>query len=56
MLGEHIGAGPLSGKNDAGPLRLQVASPKREKIRRGRHLSDGTLRRGLAIKYEYCNI
>ena len=33
MLGEHIRAGPLSRENDAGPLRLQLASPKREKNR-----------------------
>jgi HAD superfamily hydrolase (TIGR01490 family) len=32
MLGKHIRAGPLSSKNDAGPLRLQTASPKRIKI------------------------
>lgn len=32
MLGKHIGAGPLPSKNDAGPLRLQTASPKRTKI------------------------
>lgn len=32
MLSEHIRAGPLSRENDAGPLRLQLASPKREKI------------------------
>jgi len=32
MLSKHIGAGPLSSKNDAGPLRLQTASPKRIKI------------------------
>ena len=32
MLGKHIGAGSLSSKNDAGPLRLQTASPKRTKI------------------------
>jgi hypothetical protein len=56
MLGKHIRAGPLSGKDDAGPLRLQVASPKREKSEGFVDLSDGTLRRGLAIKYEYCNI
>ena len=32
MLGKHIGAGSLSSKNDAGPLRLQTASPKRVQI------------------------
>ena len=32
MLGKHIEAGSLSSKNDAGPLRLQTASPKRTKI------------------------
>ena len=32
MLGKHIEAGSLSSKNDAGPLRLQTASPKRIKI------------------------
>jgi phosphatidylglycerophosphatase C len=32
MLCKHIRTGPLPGKDDAGPLRLQTASPKRIQI------------------------
>jgi hypothetical protein len=36
MLGKNIRPGPLPRQNNAGPLRLQLASPKRDKIRRVR--------------------